>query len=808
MIQNYLKLALRNLLKDRGYTILNVLGLTVGITFSLLLILYVSDELSFDRYHEKADRVVRVGSHVKETENEFIWASSQLGAADALKNDYPKEVEETVRILGMGNVEFHNGEKRFMEKRFYFSGEKVFDIFTLPLLEGDPNTALTEPNSIVLSKSVAEKYLGAGGGYLGKTIQNSANENWKVTGIMRDMPANSHILFDALMSDHEIRKQVAANPDNWGQFNAFSYALLRPGVDPAAFESRIGEMYEKYMATIFKPLNIKINYMVQPIVGIHLHSGVTEEPEPAGSLAYVRILGLTALFLVLLACINYINLATARATRRAREVGVRKAMGSSRGMLAAQFLTESALLALFSGTVAVTLAWLLVPVFNQIAGKELTAEALFRPQILGGLGVMLILAGLVGGAYPAFVLSGFKPVAVLKGNTSFAGSNSALGGKGGGGMLRKGLVVVQFAVSLLMLVATGVIYDQLMFLKNKELGFRKEQVLVLRPDPRTTRRSELLAFRSALQQNPAVVSAGSTFFSPGSDDVYKNVVNVETNEGMKDIGIDFTAVDEFFVKTLGMEVVQGRDFDGTPGDTLNSVLVNEALVKKMGWTDPIGKKLKWNFDEKTPFAHVIGVVRDFHQKSLYNPIEPIILAYRPVCYAMHVRVRPDKLPETLKSLETTWKTAFPAQDFKYAFLDGEFEKQFAADNKRGLLFSIFSGLSIFIACLGLLGLVAYTTEQRRREIGIRKVLGAGHGQVVALLARHFIVLVLIAGVIAIPLGAWFLHRWLAEFPYKTDLKPLTFIRALSGLLLLTLLTVGFHTVKAALANPIKSLRTE
>lgn len=809
MLSNYLKLALRNLLKDRGYTVLNVLGLTVGITFSLLLILYVADELSFDRYHEKADRVVRIGSHVKETENEFNWASTQLTAADALKNDYPKEVEETVRLLGLGNVEFRNGDKRFMEKRFYKSGEKVFQIFTLPLLEGDPATALAEPNSIVVSKSTAEKYFGKGGGYLGKTLQNSARENWKITGVMQDMPAHSHILFDALLSDHDIRKQLAANGDSWGQFNAYTYALLRPGVDPFAFQATIAEMYDKYMASVFKPLNIKINYVVQPVTGIHLHSGMTEEPEPLGSLAYVRILGLTALILVLLACINYINLATARATRRAREVGVRKALGSSRAMLAAQFLTESALLALFSGAGALLLAWLLVPVFNEMAGKQLTTEALFRPEILGGLATMLVLAGLVGGAYPALVLSGFKPVAVLKGNTSFAGSTAALGGQGGrSGLLRKGLVVVQFAVSLLMLVATGVIYDQLMYLKNKELGFQKDQVLVLRPDPGTTRRGELLAFRNALQQNPAVLSAGSTFFSPAGDDVYKNVVNIETGEGMKDIGLDFTAVDEFFLKTLGIEVIQGRGFDGTPGDTLNAVLVNEALVKKVGWTDPIGKKLKWNFDPKVPYARVIGVVRDFHQKSLYNPIEPLILGYRPVCLVMHARVRPENLPATLQSLETAWKTAFPAQDFKYTFLDSEFDKQFAADNKRGLLFSIFSGLSVFIACLGLLGLVAYTTEQRRREIGIRKVLGAGHGQVVALLARHFIVLVLVAGAIAIPLAAWFLQHWLAGFPYKTDLKPLTFIGALLGLLLLTLLTVSFHTVKAALANPVKSLRSE
>ncbi|MBP6828288.1 MAG: ABC transporter permease, partial [Saprospiraceae bacterium] len=766
MLQNYLFIGLRNLLKDRGYTLLNVLGLTVGITFSLLLLLYVADELNYDRFHEKTDRIVRVGSHVKETENEFHWASTQFQTAETLKHDYPAEVEDAVRVLPSDRTEYRNGEQRFTEKKFCLAGENIFRIFTLPLLEGDPNTALTEPNSMVLSRSTADKYFGKNTACLGKTLTNNRNETWKITGVMQDVPAHSHIRFDALLSDHEIRKITAANGGDWGQFSSYTYALLRPGVGPATFEKKIGEMYDKYMASIFKPLNININYMVQPIAEIHLHSIMDEEPEPLGSLAYVRILGLTALFLVLLACINYINLTTARATRRAREVGVRKALGSSRGMLAAQFLTESALLALASGALGLTLAWLLLPVFNTMSGKEMAPDALLQPVILGGLATMLVLAGLIGGSYPALVLSGFKTVSVLKGDSV----------KAGGGLLRRGLVVIQFAVSLIMLIATGVIFDQLNFLKNKDTGFQKDQVLVLRADPGSVKRGEIAAFRHTLQQNPSILAVGGTWVSPGKDVAGKNVTYIEGNEGMKEIGIDITAVDEFLLPALDIKIVQGHNFDGTPGDTLNSVLVNEALVKKMGWADPIGKKLRFSTDN--PFAQVIGVVKDYHQKSLYNPIEPLILLYRRECHVIHARVRPDDLPGTLKSVESAWKANFPAQEFKYTFLDENFNEQFSADQKRGVLFSVFSGLSIFIACLGLLGLVAYTTEQRRREIGIRKVLGAEPGQMVALLARHFVVLVLIAGVLAIPTAWWFLQRWLEEFPYKTDLQPLTFIGAL------------------------------
>ncbi|WP_373552688.1 FtsX-like permease family protein [Haliscomenobacter sp.] len=651
---------------------------------------------------------------------------------------------------------------------------------------------------MVLSQTTAEKYFGKSNSYLGKTLDNTRGETWKITGVMQDIPQNSHIHFDALMADHEIRQIAAADGGNWGQFAAYNYVLLHPKVDPQTFETKIRGMYDKYMASIFKPLKININYVVQPITSIRLHSVMTQEPEPLGSLAYVRILGITAIFLVLLACINYINLTTARATRRAREVGVRKALGSTRGSLATQFLAESALLVLISGGVGLGLATSLLPIFNTMAGKLLTTSALFQPTIMIGLASILVLAGLIAGSYPALVLSGFQAVDVLKGDQI----------RSSGGWLRRALVVTQFAASLMMLIATGVIYDQLQFLKNKDLGFQKNQVLVLRPDPGSTRRSEVAAFRDMLKQNAALSAVATSSVTPGIDVTYKNVVTIEGNEGMKEVGIDVAGADQFFFPTLGIEVVKGKNFSGQLSDTLNAVVINEALVKKMGWADPIGKKVRTSGGNDAPFAQVIGVVKDYHQKSLYNPIEPLIFVYRQASFVVHSRVKPDNLPATLKSVEANWKAAFPAQEFKYTFLDDEFNQQFIADQKRGTLFSVFSGLSIFIACLGLLGLVAYTTEQRRREIGIRKVLGAGQGQVVTLLARHFIILVLVAGVIAMPLAAWFLTGWLKEFPYHTTLQPLTFIAALLSLLALTMVTVSFHTIRAALANPVKSLRSE
>ena len=798
MLYNYFAIALRNLLKDRSYTLLNVLGLTVSITFSLLLMVYVNDELSYDRFHDKAERIYRISSHVKETENEFNWAVAQMLAGETIKREYPAEVEASLRLLPADRVEYRNGQTRFLEEKFYFSGENIFSFFTFPLLEGDLRTALKEPNSIVLSQTTAEKYFGKIPSYLGKTLDNNRGETWKITGVMKDIPQNSHIRFDALQADHEIRQFAADQGGAWGQFSAYNYVLLSPKVAPQAFENKIKGMYDKYMAPIFQPLKININYVVQPITSIRLYSKMTQEPEALGSLAYVRIIGLTAIFLVLLACINYINLTTARATRRAREVGVRKALGSTRGMLAAQFLTESALLALVSGVFGLTLASALLPIFNVMSGKVLTLAALFQPSIMIGLASILVLAGGIAGSYPALVLSSFEAVAVLKGEQT----------RSGGGWLRQGLVIAQFAASLMMLIATGVIYDQLQFLQNKDLGFEKDQILVLRPDPGSTRRNEVSTFKSLLQQNPDLSNIATASIMPGIDNTDKNLMTVEGNEGMKEIGFDMAGADENFFPALGIKIVNGKNFSGQLGDTLNAVIVNEALVKKMSWADPIGKKIKVGGGPNAPFAQVIGVVNDYHQKSLYNPIEPLVFVYRPTAFVVHAKVKPSNLAATLKGVEADWKSVFPAQEFKYTFLDDEFNQQFIADQKRGTLFSVFSGLSIFIACLGLLGLVAYTTEQRRREIGIRKVLGAGQGQVVALLARHFIILVLVAGVVAIPLAAWLLQRWLTEFPYHTALQPFTFISALLILLALTMFTVSFHTIRAALANPVKSLKSE
>jgi putative ABC transport system permease protein len=360
----------------------------------------------------------------------------------------------------------------------------------------------------------------------------------------------------------------------------------------------------------------------------------------------------------------------------------------------------------------------------------------------------------------------------------------------------------------MMLIATGVIYDQLHFLKNKDLGFQKDQVLILRPDPGSTRRAEVLAFRDLLKQNSALNAVATASISPGIEGTSKSLVTIEGNEGMKEVGIDIAGADQYFFDALGIKVLKGKNFNGQLSDTLNSVLVNEALVKKMGWTDPIGKKIQVQGGDNAPYSQVIGVVKDYHQKSLYNPIEPLIFVYRQAGFVVHARLHAQDVAATLKKVEADWKAAFPAQEFKYTFLDDEFRQQFLVDQKRGTLFSVFSGLSIFIACLGLLGLVAYTTEQRRREIGIRKVLGAEQGQIVTLLARHFVVLVLVAGVIAIPLSAWFLQGWLAQFPYHTALQPLTFALALLSLLFLTMVTVSFHTIRAALANPVKSLRSE
>ncbi|HVX50832.1 MAG TPA: ABC transporter permease [Chitinophagaceae bacterium] len=794
MLKNLLLVALRNLKKDKWYSLLNIVGLTIGITFSLLLIFYIKDELGYDRYNEHADRIYRVNSFIKEPDKpEMRWTGTQFVLGPALKKDYP-EVEESVRFVASDKALYKNGDIRIYEDKIYYSDSNVFKVFTYKFLEGSPATALVEPKSMVLTQSVAEKYFGRGQKALGKSLQNDKGDVFKITGVVQDIPKNSHLIFNALISVATLPKDFG---NNWGSFFMFTYVLLKPNVNPTVLDTKLLPMYKKYMAPIFAQYNIKIHYGLQLVTSIHLHSDFSGEPEETGSMSYIYIFGAVALFMLVIACINYMNLTTARSARRAKEIGIRKVTGSTKSQLVTQFLVESVLVSLFALLLSIGAIAALLPAFNMLSGKFITFGSLLQPgTALIMLGVV-IFVGFAGGSYPAFYLSKFNPVTVLKGSLSKGSSNVTL---------RRVLVVVQFSISMIMLICTWVVYNQLTYLRKVDLGFDKQQVLSVTANSNSDIRSKIQAFKEDIVKNPQVIAVSTAQSVPGGGMNF-NLFSVQSKNGYVDKGVNCYGVDEDYFKTLGMKIVKGRSFVGLQ-DTAHGIIVNENMVKYFSWDEPIGKRVKYPGDTSGNYLEVVGVVKDFNQKSLYNPIEPLILFYRPYNNGFQLKLNANNINSTIANVESTWKKIFPELPFSYTFLDKDYDSQYAADQKRGKIFTAFSILTIAVTCLGLLGLIAFTTQQRQKEISLRKIMGAGIMQLVPLIIRNFMYLVGISCFIAFPVAYWFMHKWLGLFSYNTGLGVMPFILAALSVLLITMLTVIFHTLKAALANPAKSLRTE
>ncbi|MCG2460091.1 ABC transporter permease [Flavobacteriaceae bacterium F89] len=796
MIKNYFKIAFRNLWKDNSYSLLNILGLTIGITFSLFLIFYVLDELSYDRYNKKADRIYRVASYVQESEGTMNTASTQFPLAPVLGEDYP-EIEQAVRLVNADGLLYKKGDKQFDEDRIYYADKNLFDVFTYPFIEGSPEVALVAPNSMVLTKTMAKRYFGKEKNILGESLENSRGEVFKITGVIKDIPRNSHLIATAFISSSTLPKDFS---NSWGMFgNNYTYLLLRPNTNVKALEKKMLPLYDKFMASIFEQHHVKIHYGLMPLTSIHLHSDLDGEPEEIGSMSYIYIFSIVAFFMLLIASINYMNLTTARAARRGKEIGIRKVAGSVRSQLIAQFLMESVVITVISLVLSLGLVMLLLPYFNLISGKFLSIGTVFQPDVIMILVGIVCLVGILGGSYPAFYLTKFNPVEVLKGNLSKASGNI---------VLRKVLVTTQFSISMIMLICTWVVFDQLQFMKDKDLGFNEDQVLTMAIDPMENASGKMMALKNEIRKNPKVMAVSIADATPGQGTNF-NLMSIETKDGFVDKGVDMYGIDGDYFNTLGMQMETGRNFSSaTPADTINSMIVNETLVRTFGWQNPIGKKIKFAGDPSETEFEVVGVVKDFHQQSLYNPISPLILTYRPNGSNLQAKISAEDIPSTLATLEAAWKAVFPNVPFQYTFLDKEFNSQYAADQKRGEIFTAFSVLTILISCLGLLGLVAFTTEQRQKEISIRKIVGADLFNLVKLIAKGFMVLVAISCLLAFPIAYLFMHQWLDVFPYKTDIKISTFLISACVILLITLITVLFHTVKAALANPVKCLRTE
>lgn len=796
MFKNLLLVALRNFRKDRWYSLLNVLGLTIGITFSLFLIFYINDELSYDRHNTQADRIYRVNSYIQEKDKNTDWALTQLPLGPQLKSDYP-EVQEMTRFISRERTLFKSGENNFYETKLYYADSTIFKIFTHKFLEGSPATALQAPFDIVITKSIKEKYFGKNVSAMGKSLR-TIYDVYKVTGVIEDVPGNAHIRYDMLISMSTFLKANQFDGTTWGNFFVYTYLLFKPGSVTDGFDKKLEEVNTKFVEPIFKQFNVSMRYAIQNILTIHLQSKLQYEPEELGSMSYIWIFAAVAFFMLLIACINYMNLTTARSARRAKEIGIRKVNGSSRQQLILQFLSESLVTALFAVLLSIGLVLLLLPLFNSLSGKTFSAKNIIEPSNLLLLLAITLFTGLIGGSYPALYLSSFQPVNILKGALSKASGNINL---------RRSLVVLQFSISMIMLICTWVVYTQLAYLRKKDLGFDKEQVMTITVNTGQDERGKINSMNNEMRSLPGIKEVGTANSYPGAPSINLNLFTVSTDNGSIDKGIECYAADENYFDVLGIKIVRGRNFESL-ADTLHSIVVNESMAKHFGWKEPLGKRIKFPGDTSGNFLEIIGVFKDFNQKSLYNPIAPLLLFYGANGNVIQVKMQGENINSTISKAEATWKKYFPDLPFEYKFLDEDFNSQYAADQRRGEIFAAFSILTIVITCLGLLGLTAFTTQQKQKEISIRRVMGASIFQVVTMITQSYLWLALISVLIAFPVAWYFMSNWLKIFPYNAGLSAYAFVLSAFAIVLVSGATAMFHSAKAALANPAKNLRTE
>jgi putative ABC transport system permease protein len=810
MIRTFFKVALRNLSKHKAFSFINIFGLAVGLSCFLLLALYVVDEVSYDRFHQNADRIYRLNSNIRFGGSNLHMAVTSDMMGELLKKDYP-QVENYTRIYVSSGSKMVRKQHDFItEFNVAHVDSTFFDVFTFPAIAGSTHRALANPGTVVLSESAAKKYFGSTD-VVGKTIETNDRNNrfYKVTAVIRDMPGNSHFKFDFLFS--------MQNADyNWGQLlshNFHTYLLLKKGTDPVAFAKNFAQYIDKYvMPQARQAMNVKnieefrkagndIEYSMIPLTHIHLLSDWTFDLSPSGSIQYVYIFSAVALFVLLIACINFMNLTTARSAGRAREVGIRKVLGSERHKLILQFLTESTLVALLAMMIAVCIVCLMLPGFNQLAAKTIDVKWVFGPVFLPFLVLMPFVVGLIAGSYPAFYLSRFRPILVLKGNLARSGSNSGL---------RSVLVVFQFATSIILIIGTLVIYRQLNFIRSKKLGFNKDRVLVI--DNAYVLDKNLDAFKTEVLRLPGVSSGTVSSFLPVSNSSRNDNSFTKDPVANAKNGFDIQSwtVDQDYFRTMGMQLQKGRSFSRDFGGDSSAVVVSATTAKMLGYEDPIGKKIYTLGPDPTNTRaySIIGVLNDFHFESLHQPIAPVVFFLGRSTGLVSFKLNQTNLPALLKGVETLWRTMAPGMPFSYRFMDDSFNEMYRADQRVGRIALIFSILAIFIACLGLFGLAAFIAEQRAKEIGIRKVLGATVQGIVQLLSKDFLRLVALAFLIAMPLSWYVMNRWLHDFAYRIDISWWIFVFAAIGSLGIALVTISFQAIKAAITNPVKNLRTE
>jgi len=796
MFKNYFTIAIRNILRHRVFSLINILGLAIGMTAFFLIFRYVAFEKSYDRWNTKADRIYRVVPDVSTpSETNRTGGRCTAPVAPGLKKDFP-EVEDAVR-MSSDDFLVKRGDRRFQEHYVLLADSGLFNIFDFTLVEGDKRTALTQPMSVVLSETTAKKYFG-NSDPLGQHLQlTGAALDATVTGVMRDIPVNSQIKTDLFVSLSSNRPIYGQNtPDTtWNQeYGYFTYILLKPHTDAAALQAKLPAWLDRHTGSQLRQMQVHDSLLLEPLTQVYLHT--KREVADRGSSENVRIFSVIGIFILILACINFINLTTARSVERAKEVGVRKVIGALKSQLSLQFIGESVILCLLAFVLTLALCSLLIPLFNQLAGKTVSTGIFSNPSDVLLLLMLSVIVGVTAGFYPALVLASFRPVMVLKGRF-------ATGSKGS--LLRKGLVVFQFTIAILLLIGTTIVYNQLDYMRTRELGFDKEQTIIVP----TNGDKKIPIFKQALSTIPGVEGStySSSVFGEGQFNAFTELQNSKGE--MQKSNLDLYTVDYDFIPLYGLRLANGRNFSRAfPTDSTQAMIINECAAGMLGYPTP-GAAIGRDFAQWGRRGKIIGILKDFHTHSPKVPIQPLVMRIEPFgYYTLSVKLSPNHIPATMKAIAATWDQTVPNRPFEYQFLDDLFDRQYRADTRFGNLFFNFAILAIFISCLGLLGLASYNTIQRTKEIGVRKILGATVSAIVHLLSIDFIRLVGIAFLIAAPL-AWFaMQRWLSGFAYRTRISWWIFAAAGTAAVLIAFVTISFQCIRAAIANPVNALRSE
>lgn len=787
MFRNYLKLAFRNLLRQKAFSFINITGLAIGLASSLIILLWLQDELSFDRFHKKADRTYRLTAEAGNLE----VAISPAPVAPALEEAFP-EIAHTTRLWPVTSVMMQADDRKFEEKIGFYTEPSFFEVFDFKLLKGDAKTALEQPNGVILTEALAMKYFGTTD-VLGMILRKDNQDDFTVTGILAASPGNSHLKFDLLLPWSYIATRDRNIKENdWGNFDFYTYITFRQLQEKpfiSGFEKKIDEMYRD------RQKDLAVQFKLQPLPDIHLHSHFMADVAGHGNFQYVTVLTIIAVFIVLIGCINFMNLSTARSARRAKEVGLRKVSGAVRMQLIKQFLGESLLICFISLIAALFIVVVSLPAVNALVGKQLFIS--FRdPLIVGGVLGITLITGVLSGIYPAFILSGFTPIKVLKKDVK---------GGAGGVVFRNVLVVTQFVISIVLLVGTTVVYQQLRYIQSKDLGFDKENLLYMNLHGNVN--GKINTWRTAFQANPFCANVTIASGLPTNHVSGTGNVSWQGKDPNKQIMFANMFIDDNFIPLYNMEVVSGRNFHKALRGDSSNFIINQKAAAAMGFTaeSAIGQTLTLWEDRK---GVIVGVVKDFNFKPLQEAIEPLLLGANTWGGVVVVKAEANKTTETIQAMENVWNSMENVYPFTYNFVDQDLENLYKSEKQVGTLFSVFALLAILISCLGLYGLSAYIAEQRTREIGIRKALGASVPNIMYLLNTRFVIPVFAAMILAAPLAYYTMNKWLQGFAYKVDFNWGLVLIAGAIALAISLLTVSYESVKAAKVNPVKSLRSE